>query len=216
MPALAARLRAERQAEIEDVGEARGVLAGDAVAIGRLGHRLRAASTVAGANTSWRAARPRPAGAAQHDGAKGQIGVRRRRARRARARATRAVAHRAASAAAASGAQSSTMPRLVFGADGGARRLDRAEDARADARAGARERRGRRLGAAHEIVDRHAVAGGEDVDVAGLRRLEFVAAGADERARRSASATRRHAMAPRRARAASAADEIVARGPPRC
>ncbi len=83
------------------------------------------------------------------------------------------------SAARASGAHSNTMPRLVFWPTAAWGGFDRSEDARADRCAGRGDRAGRRLGAASKIRDGRPMTVGVDVDVARLRRLEFVEAGRD-------------------------------------
>ena len=91
------------------------------------------------------------------------------------------------------------MPRLVLTPTRLEGRLDRGQDALADARAGVAMRRRRRLGAAHELGRGHAVAGGEGVHIAGLRGIELVEAGAPNAAAISLG-RRRHAAAPRAAR----------------
>ncbi len=65
-------------------------------------------------------------------------------------------------------------------ADAGESRLDGAENAGADGSAACAQRFGGGLCAVPEMLDRHAVAFGENMDIAGFRRLDLVAAGGDE------------------------------------
>ena len=71
-------------------------------------------------------------------------------------------------------------PEIGVGSGCGARRRDGIENALSDARARLGERARGGLGAAQEIGDRHAMAVGENMHVAGLGRRKFIAAGRHE------------------------------------
>src|SRR5262249_808 len=88
--------------------------------------------------------------------------------------------------------------------------FDGAENALADASAGGGEGSGGGLRAADELAGGHPVAGSVDVNVAGLRRVELVAAGGLERGG-DLLRRRSQTVAPRRARVASAAMRSPAR-----
>ncbi len=82
-----------------------------------------------------------------------------------------------ASAAFASGAQSRRMPRLVLVPTACACRPHGLENAPADRQCRVGQRAGGDLRAFQKLIGRHAVAIGEEVDVAWFQRLDFEAAG---------------------------------------
>ena len=169
-----------------------------------------------GSRTSCRRARPSPAGLARRSPRR-----RRRRRRRSRPASTRAERRPRRSAG----------PRLPAAA-----RQRRAQQHDAEVGVGARhrevaatapdaacrparrigeERRRGRVGAARNVARLHAVARGENVDVARLRRLELGTAGRDEGGGDSFR-RRGHAVAPRSVRAGERGEQDRRRASGRC
>ena len=99
---------------------------------------------------------------------------------------------------------------IGVGADQCQCRFDGVANAVADPRSGEGERRRCHLGAPDELRGGHAVARGEDMDVAGLRRLELIKTSRPEGGG-NLFRQRGHAVAPRSVRAASASTRSPAR-----
>src|SRR5690348_12140733 len=155
------------------------ILGGNAVAVGGLGHRLaqrhvRRREYVVALHAS------QPGRIREHDGAKRQLGILYVEIDKdARERGPQ-VRCRALGGRRQWGAQQHNSEIGIGGADRLSGRFHGAEDACADTRSVPREGAGGSGGALFELCRRHAMSGGEQMDVARLRGLEFVAAGRHE------------------------------------
>src|SRR5271169_5014972 len=161
----------QRQAEIKYIGKNGCILPCNAVAVRRLGHGLQQADRC-GLEHVVAHTVPEPGRRGPHDGTKRELGILRvKRLEDVNQQLAQVGGFRISCCG--EGRAEQDDPQIGIGADGGKGRLDRAQDACADACSLRRQRSGCCLGAGDELVRRHAMAGGKNMNIAGLRRVEL-------------------------------------------